>query len=538
MNQQRFPKVYNILFVLFLSVALLAGCAGTSTAPDQPIPDKIYKLTILHTNDHHGRFWQNRHGEYGMAARKTLVDAIRQEVADAGGNVLLLDAGDINTGIPESDLLDAEPDIRAMNLMKYDAMAAGNHEFDNSPEVLEKQKNWMEFPLLSANVYNRETGKSMFPATANFNFDGLRVTVLGLTTGDTYKQGNPDYVNHYIFKSPIETADAMVPGLKKNADIIIALAHLGYYVDGAHGGNAPGSVSLARTVDNIDVIIDGHTHEKLDTPVREKEALILQAEEYGKYLGRLDLEYFNGTLTATGYRLIPVNLKKKVTENGETKRVLIEDEIAQDPATAEALSAYLDSGKELLGKVVGSSDGEFVGERKIVRNNETNLGNLACQANMAKTGADLAVMNSGGIRDSLPAGEITYKDVLKTKPFGNNICTVDITGKEVRAYLEAAVSKEKDTGAFAQFSGVRITVEGERITALEIGGEPLNYDKTYRLVLESYIASGGDGYPKVSDHKGFVDTGFVDADVLKDYIAENSPLKTADYAPTEDVLRK
>jgi len=202
------------------------------------------------------------------------------------------------------------------------------------------------------------------------------------------------------------------------------------------------------------------------------------------------------------------------------------------------LTAYLDSGKELLGKVIGSADGEFVGERKIVRNNETNLGNLACRANMAKTGADFAVMNSGGIRDSLPAGDITYKDVLKTKPFGNNICTVDLSGKEAKDYLEAAVNKEKDSGAFAQFAGVQITLEDGRITALEIGGKPWSYDRTYQVVLESYIASGGDGYPKVSEHKGFIDTGFVDADVLKEYIAENSPLKTADYAPTNDVVRK
>ncbi len=538
MNRHHLLKPHHILCILFLSAALLVGCAGAPASTDQPITDKVYKLTILHTNDHHGRFWQNRDGEYGMPARKTLIDAIRKEVADAGGNVLLLDAGDINTGIPESDLLDAEPDIRAMNLMKYDAMAAGNHEFDNSPEVLAKQISWMEFPLVSANVYNRQTGKNMFPPSIAFTFDGLRVAVLGLTTDDTYKQGNPDYVNYYIFKSPIETAEALIPELRRKADIIIALAHLGYYADGAHGGNAPGSVSLARTVKGIDVIVDGHTHEKLEAPVQVGNTMIIQAEEYGKYLGRMDLEYLNGNLTVVSYRLIPVNLKKKIEENGETKRVLIEDEIIQDPATAEALSTYLDSGKDLLGKVIGSSDGEFVGERKTVRNNETNLGNLACRANMAKTGADFAVMNSGGIRDSLPAGDITYKDVLKIKPFQNNICTIDITGREARKYLEVAVNMEKDTGAFAQFEGTRITLEAGGIKTLEIGGAPVEDDKTYRLVLESYIASGGDGYPKVSDHTGFIDTGFVDADVLKEYIAENSPLKTADYAPTNDVVRE
>lgn len=93
--------------------------------------DKTYKITVLHTNDHHGHFWRNEYGEYGLAAQKTLVDGIRKEVAAEGGSVLLLSGGDINTGVPESDLQDAEPDFRGMNLVGYDAMAIGNHEFDN-----------------------------------------------------------------------------------------------------------------------------------------------------------------------------------------------------------------------------------------------------------------------------------------------------------------------------------------------------------------------------------------------------------------------
>ena len=122
---------------LFLSVTVLAlsGCAQWGgPGPDK---DKTYAITILHTNDHHGRFWKNRDGEYGMAARKTVVDQIRQEVKAAGGYSLLLDGGDVNTGVPESDLQDAVPDFRGMNLMGYDAMAVGNHEFDKPPVVLQ-----------------------------------------------------------------------------------------------------------------------------------------------------------------------------------------------------------------------------------------------------------------------------------------------------------------------------------------------------------------------------------------------------------------
>lgn len=95
------------------------------------VKDRTYKFTVLHTNDHHGRFWNNEQGEYGLAAQKTMMDQIRYEVQAHGGATLILSGGDINTGVPESDLQDAEPDFRGMNLIGYDAMAIGNHEFDN-----------------------------------------------------------------------------------------------------------------------------------------------------------------------------------------------------------------------------------------------------------------------------------------------------------------------------------------------------------------------------------------------------------------------
>ncbi|MEY3446854.1 MAG: hypothetical protein RIR45_1609, partial [Pseudomonadota bacterium] len=142
------------------SIFVLALTACSSLVPQGPVQDKTYKITILHTNDHHGRFWKNRDGEYGMSARKTLVDAIRQEVKADGGYSLLLDGGDVNTGVPESDLQDAVPDFKGMNLLGYDAMAVGNHEFDKGPSVLKMQRDLAAFPMLSANIYRR--GERLF----------------------------------------------------------------------------------------------------------------------------------------------------------------------------------------------------------------------------------------------------------------------------------------------------------------------------------------------------------------------------------------
>ena len=158
---------------------LVAACASPQLSPPQPTARPPLQLTILHTNDHHGRFWPNADGEYGLAARKTVIDRIRAEVAAAGGHSLLLDGGDVNTGVPESDLLDAEPDFKGMALLGYDAMAVGNHDFDKPPAVLARQRQWAGFPLLSANIY--QDGQRVFEPYRIFTRGGYRIAVLGLT---------------------------------------------------------------------------------------------------------------------------------------------------------------------------------------------------------------------------------------------------------------------------------------------------------------------------------------------------------------------
>lgn len=144
------------------------------------------------------------------AAQKTLVDGIRKEVAAEGGSVLLLSGGDINTGVPESDLQDAEPDFRGMNLIGYDAMAVGNHEFDNPLSVLRQQEKWAKFPFLSANIYQKSTGERLFKPWALFKRGGLKIAVIGLTTDDTAKIGNPEYFTDIEFRKPAEEAKLVI----------------------------------------------------------------------------------------------------------------------------------------------------------------------------------------------------------------------------------------------------------------------------------------------------------------------------------------
>ncbi|MCK5416985.1 MAG: 5'-nucleotidase C-terminal domain-containing protein [Desulfobacterales bacterium] len=429
-------KKYLLFFLIIFSL-IISGCA---TAPLYQ-KDVESQLTILHTNDHHGHFWKNRHGEIGFAAQKTLVNQIRKEVKSAGGHVLLLSAGDINTGMPESDLLDAEPDFKAMSAIGYDAMALGNHEFDNPLDVLMKQKQWATFPFLSANTVKKGTGKPLFDVFKIWDFDGLKVAVIGFTTADTPQLTIATNVETLEFKDPVEVAKSMVPKLRKKAAVVIALAHMGYYENAQYGSNAPGMVTLARAVPGIDVIVGGHSHSKIAEPVVQNGTLIVQAGDNGKYVGRLDLTFKNGVVSMQSNRLIPVNLKKKVTKSGKKVRVFIEEEIKEDPEILGLLTPFYEQGQSELTKVIGSTTDVFVGERKIVRSQETNLGNLIARTQRLKVGADVAIMNSGGIRTSIAKGDITYKDVLKVQPFSNSIGLVTLTGKELKKYCEIAANK-------------------------------------------------------------------------------------------------
>ena len=530
-------------------LALLAGCAAPGAERD-----KTYRITILHTNDHHGRFWKNADGEYGMAARKTVIDTVRADVAAGGGYSLLLDGGDVNTGVPESDLQDAVPDFKGMNLLGYDAMAVGNHEFDKPPFVLKMQRDLAQFPMLAANIYSG--GERMFAPYKIFNVGGVRVAVMGLTTEDTQKMAHPDNMKNIEFRNAIAEAAKLVPELRKQADIVIAATHMGQYQNGEHGSQAPGDVEMARAVKGLDLVVGGHTQNPacmkaenvLDRayvpgtdckPERQNGTWIVQAHEWGKYVGRADFEYRNGEFKLVRYALIPVNLKKTIrAADGKTSKEVYTSEISEDKTMLALLSPFQEFGQQKLLVNVGSSDGKLDGDRDIVRRQPTALAVLIGQAMMDKTRANFAVMNAGGVRDSLPMGELTYKDVLKVHPFGNTLVTLDLTGKEVIDYLNVAAKMTPGAGAFPHFAGISLEIQAGTVSNVSIQGIPIDMGKTYKMAINNFVAAGGDGYPKMTAHPSYVDTGFVDADALRGFITSRSPLKAADYAPGNSVVRK
>lgn len=540
-----------------ITVSLLAALGVLSLSAQAYEQDKTYNITILHTNDHHGHFWRSEYGEYGLSAQKTLVDGIRKEVAAQGGSVLLLSGGDINTGVPESDLQDAEPDFRGMNLIGYDAMAVGNHEFDNPMSVLRQQEKWAKFPFLSANIYQKSTNQRLFKPWMIFNRQGLKIAVIGLTTDDTAKIGNPEYFTDIEFRQPAAEAKLVIDELNQNEkpDVIIATTHMGHYDNGEHGSNAPGDVEMARSLPKgaLALIVGGHSQDPVCmasenkkqadyvpgtpcAPDQQNGTWIVQAHEWGKYVGRADFQFRNGEMKLVRYQLIPVNLKKKVTyDNGKSERVLYTPEIAENAQMLSLLTPFQNKGKAQLGVKIGSTTGRLEGDRSKVRFVQTNLARVLLAAQMARTGADLAVMSGGGVRDSIEAGDITYKDVLKVQPFGNTVAYVNLSGKELLDYLTAVAQMKPDSGAYPQFANVSFVAKGGQLSDVKIKGEPLDAAKSYRLATLSFNATGGDGYPRLDDKAGYVNTGFIDAEVLKEFIQNNSPLDVNAYEPKGEV---
>ncbi|ENK8185896.1 bifunctional UDP-sugar hydrolase/5'-nucleotidase [Salmonella enterica] len=540
-----------------VALALLAAFALTTQPAQAYEKDKTYKITILHTNDHHGHFWRSEYGEYGLAAQKTLVDSIRKEVAQEGGSVLLLSGGDINTGVPESDLQDAEPDFRGMNLIGYDAMAVGNHEFDNPLTVLRQQEKWAKFPFLSANIYQKSTGERLFKPWAIFTRQDIKIAVIGLTTDDTAKIGNPEYFTDIEFRKPAEEAKVVIQELNMNEkpDVIIATTHMGHYDNGDHGSNAPGDVEMARSLPagSLAMIVGGHSQDPVCmasenkkqvnyvpgtpcAPDKQNGIWIVQAHEWGKYVGRADFEFRNGEMKMVNYQLIPVNLKKKVTwDNGKSERVLYTPEIDENPQMLSLLTPFQNKGKAQLEVKIGSVNGLLEGDRSKVRFVQTNMGRVILAAQIARTGADFGVMSGGGIRDSIEAGDITYKSVLKVQPFGNIVVYADMSGKEVVDYLTAVAQMKPDSGAYPQFANVSFVAKEGKLTDLKIKGEPVDPAKTYRMATLSFNATGGDGYPRIDNKPGYVNTGFIDAEVLKEFIQQNSPLDAAAFTPKGEV---
>lgn len=384
--------------------------------------------------------------------------------------------------------------------------------------------------------------------------------MIGLTTDDTAKIGNPEFFTDIEFRKPAEEVKLVIQELHmtEKPDVIIAATHMGHYDNGESGSNAPGDVEMARSLSAgaLTMIVGGHSQNPVCMAAENKRQVdyvpgtpcapdkqngiwIVQAHEWGKYVGRADFEFRNGEMKLVRYQLIPINLKKKITyDNGESERVLYTPQIVENQQMLSLLTPFQNKGQAQLKMKVGSVNGHLEGDRSKVRFVQTNLARVILTSQMARTGADFAVMSGGGIRDSIEAGDITYKDVLKVQPFGNIVSYINMSGNEVVEYLTEVAKKTPDSGAYPQFANVSFVSDGGNLHYLKIKGQPVIPEKTYRMATLSFNATGGDGYPVIDKKPGYVNTGFVDAEVLKQYIEQASPLDVSTYQPKGEVSWK
>ncbi|WP_185806779.1 5'-nucleotidase C-terminal domain-containing protein [Bacillus salinus] len=507
-------KLKGILAVAVLGTSLFTPVANVSYAAADD-----FELTVMHTNDTHAHL-------DNVARRITAINQVRSEVA----NSILLDAGDVFSGTLFFNKYEGQADLEFMNMIGYDVMVPGNHEFDKGPAVLAEFVKNADFPIVSANIdYSNEqvlaelVAEEKITPTVVLDVNGEKVGVLGLTTVETAFLANPG--ENITFNDEVESAKAAVQSLEEEGiNKIIALTHLGYSKD----------LKVAEMVEGIDVIVGGHTHTKLEEPVvvgaeDGVPTIIVQANEYGKFLGKLNVTFnADGVLTEWAGQLINVNAKDEAGNY-----IIADDETAK--ALYEEKKAPIE---ELKAEVVGSSNVFLNGERSFVRQGETNLGNfiadgILAAAQKALPETTLAIQNGGGIRASIDAGEISLGDVLTTMPFGNMLVTLELTGAEVIEALENGVSKvEEKQGRFPHVAGMKFTFDptlpaGERVLEVLVktdeGFEPINVEQSYTLATNAYIADGGDDYQvfkKAKDEGRITELYLPDYEVFNGYLQE------------------
>jgi len=512
-----------LLSGVMLAILLLTGLPGAGA-------ETSFTLTILHTNDTHAHlesfqpFGEPLQG--GVARRYTAI----QQVKAGGGNIILLDAGDAFQGTLFFNQWKGEEEAHFMNALGYQAMALGNHEFDAGPAVLAAFIKQAGFPVLSANV-----DASAEPALAGLlkaytilEVGGEKIGVLGLTTEEVPLISSPG--PNLLFQDAIQSARTTVAQLESQGiNKIIALTHLGYQED----------LALAAAVDGIDVIVGGHSHTLLGrmegasgpyptvvTSPAGDTVLVVSAYEWGKYLGHLQV-----TFTAEG---------KVDSYSGAP--IFIDETFAEDAAIAADVARYGQPIEQLKATLIGQTTVNLEGTRELVRSQETNLGNLICDAMLWKTAPEktqVCLQNGGGIRASIPAGDVSLGQVLEVLPFGNLISTFGLKGSDLWAALEHGVSKyEEQKGQFPQVGGLRFTFDpnrpvGSRILSVEIKNpdgsySPLDPEAVYQVVTNDFMRRGGDGYEMLA-HNAIdpYDAGAVLADAVAEYITAHSPLSPA-----------
>ncbi|MDR0759535.1 MAG: 5'-nucleotidase C-terminal domain-containing protein [Treponema sp.] len=474
---KRIVSFFTLAALLFLPVFSLIGEPVRDTTPvAAPVQEITYELVLLHTNDHHGTVLPNN-GRGGLAERAAYIKAVRA----VNPQVLLVDAGDINTGSALSNMFAAEPDLLAYNIMGYEAGIFGNHEFDGNQEKLLKQLDQAKFPFISSNIKTAEGNYLGNTPYIVKRYNGFTVGLFGITTLRTQEIASPD--PSLTFINEIDAAREVV-GILRNrekVDIVIGLTHIGDVKESADHITSP---ELADAVPGIDIIVDGHSHSYMEAPLKRGNTYIVSANEWGKYVGQGKLSVTGGKLTAFEWHPIA---------------------IGPDPEVTKMLAPYIAEAAESLKEIVGEAAEPFVFGDRLTRKIETALGDGICDANVwyfrevYNQSIDFAFHNGGNIRAELPQGPITREQVLTILPFENYLFIVSLKGEDILELFNFIATIPQGAGGWPQVSQeVRYTIDYTSGTGqlqdLTINGEPVDPEKTYRFCTNDYLLGGGDGY--------------------------------------------
>jgi 5'-nucleotidase len=505
------------------SVAALGLTAGIAAAE--------YKLTILHTNDFHARFEPISKYDSGCSAEKNaegkcfggsarLVTAL-EEARKRTNNAILVDGGDQFQGTLFYTYYKGAATAEMMNKMGYDAMTVGNHEFDDGPEVLRGFMDAVKFPVLMSNadVTAEPHLADVLKKSTVIERGGEKIGLIGLTPENTDELASPG--PNITFSDPVAAVQAEVDALTAmGVNKVIVLSHSGFGVD----------KRVAAETTGVDVIVGGHSNTYLSNVSEKAEGpyptvingvQIVQAYAYGKFLGEL-----NVTFDDTG-----------VVTEAVGEPLIMDSTVAEDSATVARIAELAKPLEEIRSKVVASAATPIGGDRAFCRKQECEMGNLVADAmldRVADQGVTIAIANSGGLRASIDAGDVTMGEVLTVLPFQNTLSTFQVTGATLRAALENGVSQvEEGAGRFPQVAGMTFVWDpskaaGERIIEVLVSSEdgfvPMDDSATYNVVTNNYVRNGGDGYDMFEgDDKNAYDYGPDLADVTAEYLAENGP---------------
>ncbi|OWV81482.1 multifunctional 2',3'-cyclic-nucleotide 2'-phosphodiesterase/5'-nucleotidase/3'-nucleotidase [Rhizobium sp. R634] len=514
-----------------LTASMLTLSAGAAFAD--------YELNILHINDFHSRIEsinkfdstcsaeeEGKKECFGGAARlKTAIDQRRQALS--GKNVLLLNAGDNFQGSLFYTTYKGAAEAEFLNMMKFDAMTVGNHEFDDSEDGLATFLDKVQFPVVTANVKAAAASKlgDRIKPSLVLDVGGQKIGIVGAVTNDTPELSSPG--PNVTIEDDVQTITSAVQDLKgQGVNKIIALTHVGY----------PRDLAVIAKIPDVDVVVGGHSHSLLSNTDAKAEGPyptmvdnpggykvpVVQAASYSKYLGDLVVNFDDNG----------------VVKDAKGDPILIDSSFTPDPAVVTRVAELAKPIEELRKKIIGSSEGPIEGDRKVCRVKECSMGNLVADAMLDRTrnqGITIAFQNGGGLRASIDGGDVTQGEVITVLPFQNTLATFETTGADVVKALENGVSQiDQGAGRFPQVAGLKFSFDqskpvGSRVSDVQVkegdNFAPIDQAKTYKIATNNFMRAGGDGYSIFKEGKNAYDFGPDLADVTAGYLAAHSPYK-------------